>query len=165
MSCISKLLEIKGKKEILICGEIAIEGGGIYKDYEYLITFVGHGHRCGYVAISSNHPMYKFHNPEYNYPDLYVHGGVTFFDEPRFLELTGGHQCTDKWLGFDAAHCDDSECIETSEKYFGETKWVKYRKENPSPIFLNDMAIHRTYDYMENECKKLIDQLIELEAA
>lgn len=165
MSCISKILEVKGNKEILICGEIAIEGGDIYKNYEYLITFTAHGHRCGYVAIPTNHPMHQFHNESYNYPDLYVHGGVTYFDDARFLELTDGHQCTDKWIGFDAGHYLDISCMDTAEKYFGETRWIKFKKENPGIILDDKHSEHRTYSYMENQCKSLIDQLIEKEAA
>jgi hypothetical protein len=159
MSCISKILEVKGNKDILVNGEIAIEGGGVYKDYEYLITFTSHGHRCGYVAIPSSHPLHKFYNEESNYPDLHVHGGVTFFDEPRFEELTNGHKCTDKWIGFDAAHYNDREDIEKSEEYFGETKFIKFKKNNSDITFCN--GEHRSYSYMENECKRLIEQLIE----
>jgi hypothetical protein len=164
MSCITKILETKGDKEILKSGEIAIEGGGNYNGYEYIITFVAHGHRCGYVAIPESHPLHSFHKEDYNYPELEVHGGITFFDEPRFDEFTNGHKCTDKWLGFDAGHCYDLEDMERAEKYFGETKWVKYRKENPMPRYDDDCE-HRTYEYMESECKNLIDQLIERQAA
>lgn len=160
MSCITKLLEIKGNKDILIGGEIAIEGGGVFMGYEYIITFTSHGHRCGYVAINSEHPLHKFNNPEYNYPDLYVHGGVTFFDDPRFEELLNGHKCTDKWLGFDAAHCYDLEDMKTAEKYFGETDCVKYRKQNPQ-IKYHHEASHKTFAYMKNQCRKMIHQLIE----
>lgn len=161
MSCISKILEEKGNKDFIVSGQIAIEGGGVYRDYEYLITFVSHGHRCGYVAISENHPLHSFKHSKYDFPDLEVHGGVTFFDEPRFEEFMGGHKCTDKWIGFDAAHCDDLSNMETVEKYFGEIECVKYRKINIETSF-EDESEHRTYSYMEDQCKLLIDQLIEM---
>lgn len=158
MSCISKILEVKGDKKIIINGEVAIEGGGVYKDYEYLITFTIYGNRCGYVAIPPSHPLYKYHNPEYNFPNLEVHGGVTFFEDARFDDITG-IKCTDKWIGFDAAHCYDLEDMETSEKYFGETRISKYKKNNPS--YSDHTACHRSYSYMEEECKELIEQIVE----
>lgn len=156
MSCITKILSAKGEKEFILSGEIAIEGGGIYKHYEYLIVFVKTGHRCGYVAIPSSHSAY--HKKE-DYPDYYVHGGITYFGESRFEDLTGGHKCDDKWLGFDAIHGGDIYDIATVEKYFGENEWVRFMKREPNFSFCWDGSV-KDYAYMENECKKLIDQLI-----
>jgi hypothetical protein len=156
MSCISKILEVKGDKKILISGEIAIEGGGIYKDYEYLITFTSHGHRCGYVAIPETHTTYISNE---DYPDFDVHGGITFFGNPRFDDITG-HKCTDKWIGFDACHYRDLDNIETAEKYFGETNYINFMKYNYVK-YNDDPRKHRSYSYMERECKRLINQLIE----
>lgn len=159
MSCISKILEVKGDKEFIKDGEIAIEGGGIYKGFEYLITLTDKGIRCGYVAIPEDHHLYNFHNAEYNYPDLDVHGDVTYWDDSRFEYLINGHKCTDKWIGFDAGDAWDIPCIETAEKYFGETNYIKFCKNNPI-FYYGEHAQHRTYKFMENECKKLIEQLI-----
>lgn len=61
MSCITEILKVKGDKDFIVSGEIAIEGGGTYKDYEYIITFTSSGHRCGYVAIPESHSLYKFY--------------------------------------------------------------------------------------------------------
>lgn len=70
MSCISKLLEMKGDKEFLpIDDHAVVEGGGHYKGYEFLITFVETGYRCGYVAIP---PGIKYDSDK-----LYVHGRIT----------------------------------------------------------------------------------------
>ena len=119
MSCISKILEVKGDKPFIINkhNTIAIEGGGKFKGYEYIITFTEFGHRCGYVAIPESHPI---HSSKEDYPDYEVHGGVTFFEKARFDEFTGGHKCLDKWIGFDAMHGGDIPCMKTSDKYFGE---------------------------------------------
>lgn len=65
MSCIPKILELKGTKEFLPIPSLnqqdkytttVIEGGGNYKGYDYLITFRDMGFRCGYVALEPNHP-------------------------------------------------------------------------------------------------------------
>ena len=60
---------------------IVIEGGGLYRDYEFLITFTELGHRCGYVAINPNHPCYKKNLVMSSDFDLSVHGGITFHAE------------------------------------------------------------------------------------
>jgi hypothetical protein len=159
MSCIPKILSLKGDKEFIVDGEIAIEGGGNYKGYDFLITFVSYGHRCGYVAVPSNHAICN-KKYEHRYPDLNVHGGITYFDKSRFEELIDSPVCDDKWIGFDAGHYYDLQDIEQSEKYFGEIEWVKFRKNNPMPID-EKIAKHRSYKYMVKNCKNLIDQLIE----
>lgn len=161
MSCITKILETKGDKPILVnkTNEIAVEGGGIYKGYEYIITFTNFGHRCGYVAIPVEHPL---HTSKEEYPEYEVHGGVTFFQESRLDEFVEGHQCTDKWIGFDAAHCNDEKCISTIEKYFGESDFTIMLKAND--LVFNEKfpkyTTHRSFAYMKNECRLLIQQLI-----
>lgn len=164
MSCISKILEVKGDKPVLIDDRntIAIEGGGVFKGYEYIITFTERGHRCGYVAIPPSHPTY---NSSEDYPDYEVHGGVTFFDKARFEEFTGGHRCDDKWIGFDAMHGGDKECLDTIIKYFGENDHIKFTKTYDT-LFGKMIQYdswepkHRTFAYMKNECRLLINQLV-----
>ncbi len=170
MSCITKILETKGTQPFLIdkYREISIEGGGTYKGYEYLITFTGCGYRCGYVAVPTNHPT---HSSDESCPEFEVHGGITFFAEARFEEFTGGHLCGDKWLGFDAMHGGDVECLDTIKKYFGENDHIIFTKTYDTligemiSIGNKRKPIHRTYEYMESECKDLIEQLIAKEAA
>jgi hypothetical protein len=161
MSCITKILELKGDKEILPYRDQAvIEGGGHHRGYEFLITFVENGHRCGYVAIPEG---IKFDADE-----LHVHGGITFEDENhRAKDLLPQH-CSDTWIGFDAAHWGDIACRETSRKYFnGQESLIKIsimediHKEILELELADPQFSHKTYDYMVNECKSLIDQLIE----
>lgn len=165
MSCITKILEVKGDKPILIFGEIAIEGGGVFKGYEYLITFTSRGHRCGYVAVPESHPL---HTSKEEYPEYEVHGGITFFEEPRFEEITK-FKCTDKWLGFDAAHVYDASCFDTVKKYFAKPFNATSELEKKFFGLIESMSghnenelegyNHRTYAYMKNECRLLINQL------
>jgi|ERR1041385_95645 hypothetical protein len=163
MSCISEILKVKGDKEFLRVGdEIVIEDGGNYKGYEYLITFSTNGFRCGYVAIDTNHPTY---HDSSDYPDYSVHGGITFFDKSHLAESILGHTCTDKWLGFNAGHSCDLSDIDSVNKYFPTLRMMKllYLKKINETLCKNiffDSSI-RTKEYMIDECKKLIDQLIE----
>lgn len=78
MSCIPNILKLKGSAPILLYGkDLAIEGGGQYRGYDYLIIFVGIGHRCGYVAIPEGHKASLWHDQDKAGIDC--HGGVTFF--------------------------------------------------------------------------------------
>lgn len=169
MSCISEVLKIKGNKEFMPFPEstgLVIEGGGEHKGYEYLITFTEMGHRCGYVAINPDHPCYKKDLVSNGDFDVSVHGGVTFHREEHAIKKMLKHPCSDEWIGFDAAHYNDRACIRTAEKYFGsENTFIKHAKTSDfymKPDFFGDIVIHRTFEYMEQECKNLIDQLIEI---
>jgi hypothetical protein len=170
MSCITELLKMKGDKSILPItsnARVGIEGGGIYKDYEYLITFTDRGHRCGYVAVPPAHPKYDNSEKEYSceFP-VECHGGVTFYGNHSAKDMLE-HPCEDQWVGFDAAHGDDKPCIKTAKEYFGETDSIKWLEKNSSIMDDDDWfwrpSVHRTFQYMEQECKSIIDQLIEQE--
>jgi len=194
MSCITEILAKKGDKEFLPVpskknvGEargIVIEDGGVYKGYEFLVTFNDMGFRCGYVAISEDHPTYKCNE---DYPDFNVHGGVTFFDQGHLAEVILGHTCTDKWIGFDCGHAGDMNDYEQAKKYFQDNerilngiisvqairKSVENDMERSHPGYIerknspdNPWRDHpRTKQYVVKQCKKLINQLIkEKEAA
>lgn len=168
MSCIPSILEMKGEKEFIhvydpeqedACDGLVIEGGGEYRGYHYLITFTGTAHRCGYVAIPPENPINNFYYEKYNYPEFNVHGGITFFEENHLSKFfLGNKACNDKWIGFDAAHGRDGKDWETHAKYFGKEKTDKL-----SPYFtsFNINSVIRSNEYMVQECKDLIDQLIQ----
>lgn len=169
MSCITEILKLKGDKPFLATpnDEIVVEGGGVYKNYEYLITFTAMGHRCGYVAINADHPVYGTDQVcSSDGFDLSAHGGITFHQQESVIKTMLKTPCQDEWLGFDAAHCYDTGCVETAEKYFGLTEFVKHMKGNSfytDKTECHGMGItHKTFTYMEQECFKLIDQLIDI---
>lgn len=159
MSCITQLLEMKGDKAYLPIHEQAvIEGGGSYKGYEYLVTFTRHGNRCGYVAIPDESRDYG--------NDLDCHGGITFEGRDHGAKNLLPIACNDLWVGFDCAHYMDKHDFETAKKYFGDidqdivdsfsridSAFDKFTRPN----------IHRTYQFVEDECKYIIDQVIALE--
>jgi hypothetical protein len=157
---------MKGEKEYLpIHEQVVIEGGGTYKGYEYLIVFTQHGHRCGYVAIPDGLRV--------NSDDINCHGGVTFEDESHSAKDLLPTPCNDLWIGFDAAHWGDIACRKTSRKYFGHiekaAKQISVLEEICKEITEMELAdpqfSHKTYQYMENECHNIIDQLMESQAA
>jgi hypothetical protein len=185
MSCIPKILELKGNKEFLNVIDpenrldradhgLTVEGGGEYRGFHYLITFTGCAHRCGYVAIPPDHvlsnkniDLVSTSAPE-PYDDLSVHGGITFHETgTHILErlMKGKLHCEDVWIGFDAAHAYDAKDWVFHEKYYGKEcmdalSSCSQSFEKVFSEFSRPRPKIRTYDYMESECKSLIDQII-----
>lgn len=168
MSNIAEILKLKGDKEFLpVNPGIVVEDGGVYKGYDYLITFVEFSaHRNGYVLIPIDNKLYdKKLEGEDDY-DLSVHGGITFYDYGfEILGMNENTDCTEKWVGFDGMHGGDLSDIEHYKKYFGDnTRRIGFLQEMfdaLSHLFSCENVI-RTKEYMIQECKNLIDQIIEL---
>lgn len=165
MSCITELLKMKGDKVFLpISDNVVIEGGGSYKGYEYLVTFTGSGNRCGYVALDAEHPFNKSIDED-NYGDagLAVHGGVTFAGREHDAKaLLGDNHCDDLWIGFDAAHSNDMQDLETMKLAFPNSRMTAAYLEDPRPR-LDYYATVKSLAYMEEECRGLINQLIRVQ--
>lgn len=170
MSCITKILKLKGDKEVMICANkdgnswgnpwIAVEGGGQYKDYEYLIVLNILGYRCGYVAIPPEHKYSDIHLKNYDYDSLGIqcHGGLTFMSPYHRLKDLLSTPYTDQWIGFDCGHCDDMSDYDAIEKYFGK----EYRENKLKYCSRDNGREVRTYSYVEQQCYLIIDQLIEI---
>lgn len=160
MSCISKILELKVEpieKDFIDKLNVIPEGGGIYNGYEYLVTFSPNGFRCGYVAIPSSHPIEKeIAAAEYDV-DVECHGGVTFNSPNHGLKKRLELFCADNWIGFDCGHYYDGFDIDSYSKYYGP---------NPDKFkgWHNLDGDVRDFNYVESECKSIIDQLIQMES-
>lgn len=162
MSCITKLLEIKGDKDILPIHESAvIEGGGSHKGYEYLITFTSHGTRCGYVAIPDGHRG--------DCVDINCHGDITFSGTDHGAKDLLPIPCNDLWIGFDCAHYGDKHDYETAKKYFGKEgrfdAIMEIHKDVEALENLDPMFSHKTFEFVELECKYIIEQLVDSQEA
>lgn len=173
MSCITEILKLKGDKDALIPegNWIAVEGGGTYKNHEYLIVLNTNGHRCGYVAIQPDHPFSQTPEEErsfmggrpykhYDYDSLNIncHGGLTFMSPKHGLKDLLTVPCNDMWIGFDCGHHGDRCDTEAFKKYYGEDLYDE--KES----FFNAMnsydATAKGFHYVEKECQYIIDQLL-----
>lgn len=117
---------------------------------------------CGYVGVKPGHPafnkgydavqsgVFNYDTNKYDeraiFPDLEVHGGLTF------AKACGGHIChitddpDDKtwWLGFDCAHSEDAS----------PGHWRKEYPFSPSPH-----ESYKTLQYAKNETEGLATQL------
>ena len=115
-----------------------------YKGYKYMtIAYIGTIN--GYVEIPKDNPL---HGKHYDEIDIKCHGGLTFSGEMGDFEYC---------IGFDTNHLGDAKS--TNPKH--------YEKESDMDInnyfkyFPNDDTF-KDEEYVENECKKIINQILEM---
>lgn len=145
-----------------------------YKGYRCVVVMQTMGHRCGYVGIPKEHPLYNTFYGDYLdikkdervQIDAYFscHGGITFSD---------GGVCSDYpiksdlwWFGFDCSHYNDIPDYQEAKRIFREADVIFQRlsiaedleKEHP-----NTIGQVRSLDFVVSECIKLAEQLSEFE--
>lgn len=131
-----------------------------YKGYKCAVIFVNDSHYCGYVGVPKDHPAYGLEYYTFDISldeitedtykqkpvmldinDISVHGGLTFADNHVGRKDIIIDESENLWVfGFDAAHSGD------------KTAYTNFTGD-----------VFRTLDYMTLECKKLADQLYEIE--
>ncbi len=135
----------------------------MYKDYECLVYRVMKkepctqeeawfgGHLCGYVVIPQSHPLYNKEIGEIDY--IVCHGGITF------------SECHDTHLiGFDCGHSGDY--VPTMVKFKNERS--RFHDIFPIPEDFKKYAIfnpsYKNVSFCIDQCKYIVDQLIDLES-
>lgn len=145
--------------------------------YKCVVIFRETGFRCGYVAIPLGHPLHGvgYSTRLYRRPEglgRLIYGGVYFTETDHqtigdFVNVHGGISYADSgdsgypveglpgcWvLGFDCGHYDDGVDAELAEQYFG----------NQSSVLQTLCGQVRSFEFAENECKRLAEQLAEIE--
>jgi len=167
-----------------------VESDFTYKDYRCVVIFGDAGYRCGYVGIKPGHPLYKRNYTDYlDIPkseldgeeignrgiipiflmafddddrvrmDVYfnVHGGLTYSGDNNGTYPVESNLW---WLGFDCGHYNDGKDLELVEEYWGEYPHIKKGLEIEREYYID--APIRSKEYVEDECKSLVDQIIEL---
>ena len=81
-----------------------------------------------------------------------VHGGITFSDGLSCYPITRDRYLW--WFGFDCAHYGDAKDLKAFNEYFPE-KYKKYKELE----LLYDYGEVRTLDYVEQECRNLVEQI------
>lgn len=181
MSCITEILKLKGDKDVFVPDGswIAVEGGGTYRDHEYIIVLNQSGHRCGYIALSPEHPYSQTPEeqrsllggkprPHWDYDslDIEVHGGLTFMSPDHDLKDLLTMPCTDMWIGFDCGHYQDKCDVVMFKKYFEEEE-AKEKESFFNAMNHDDIDMGQTvkeFSYVEKQCHSVIDQLIRVAA-
>jgi len=107
------------------------------------VMWVNDSHRCGYVELTEDSIFYGITNErevhvilQKSIDDLSVHGGVTFFDTPYWID--SNIEDSNFFVGFDCAHSGDA---------------TRY-----SPI----EGELRSLDYCIEECESLAKQLMSI---
>ena len=166
-----------------------VESDFIYKGYRCVVVFGDMGFRCGYVGVEADNPLYGKDYSDYldinkseldDEPigkrgilslmvtacdederarlDIYfnVHGGLTYAGDSADYPVESNLW----WLGFDCGHYNDGNDWDLVEKYWGDNPQMQRRLEINRVLGWDNEI--RTQEYVENECKSLVDQIIEL---
>lgn len=128
-----------------------------HKGLKCVITFSYMGHRCGYVGVPKEHPLYNQDYRNREISNLSCHGGVTYADGgvnsnyPIESDLW--------WIGFDCAHCCDGKDLDLALKKFPD------KAQSISMLKMFEIGSNievRSLEYVEENCKELAEQLSEL---
>ena len=143
-------------------GDYKIESDFEYKGHRCVVLFLNRCfHRCGYVALEKEDCGYRM---EYEKLNKYItcHGGITYAEN----RLTNFKEYGHWWIGFHTNNYTDKPDYGAGKQYFKEDKKAMLllntleRMGEKFPI--NEKAEIRTLKYCENECKKIVDQIIKL---
>lgn len=109
---------------------------------------LGLGHRCGYVAVGPDHPLYGAKWGDDDVLDLEVDGGITY------AETDGGITV----LGWDAAHCwhrpDPTIMCEERRKWY---------EEHPELLYIEQNSYTVDAGMAEEETRRLARQIAAME--
>lgn len=115
-----------------------------------LCTFTFMGHRCGYVGVPKTSSLWRRSYSQQDLYDIDVHGGLTFSDSFEGIGFD------DYWFfGFDCAHAHDGKDLEALERY-------KDSLLDAQTFSFNQLSPVRTQQYVEKQCRHLLNQLYNL---
>lgn len=121
-----------------------------YKGLPCVVLFLSPGYRCGYAGLPKGTVI--------NTDDINCHGGITYsaFDL-RFQDDTDRY-----WIGFDCCHCFDDYDIEKAKEVFADDEFTMGLIEHYIKMKCCVGGNFRTLDYVKDECKKIVDQYLEM---
>ena len=157
-----------------------IEAIFTHENHLCVVIFSRMGHRCGYVAVEKDSPLYKIsYHENLNKPELlselkqakidkrgllsvFCWNGESTSPEILFnvhggITYSGGncYPITRSrqlwWFGFDCAHYDDRKDLDKYYEYF--------KKKPESYISIMNSGVIRTEEYVAQECKNLAEQI------
>ena len=126
-----------------------------YKGHECICIFTRLGCRCGYVSVDDDLSSGRYHERyDHTKLDYACHGGLSFGGR---LPFDYG-QTKSKYIGFDCGHYFDGADFEQAYEYGLITEEEWYRR-NDDFYYLIEYPVC-SLDYVEQNCKKLVDQII-----
>ncbi len=165
-----------------------IESEFIHEGLKCIVIFTSYGHRCGYVSVEENSPLFGIgYSDDLNKPELLKELKQTTIGKRGIIPLFcwdgesttpgvlfnvhGGITYSDKaenypiennkswWFGFDCAHCDDAKDWEYLKSNFPNEVWKPiWEIEKRFPNKKSNNVI-RSKEYAEQECKNLAEQI------
>ncbi len=160
--------------------------------YKCVVAFGTMGHRCGYVGIPKEHPLYRKDYTSYleikkedignrEISGIFPLLGACLDEDERIkieayfqchggITYAGGGEKSEYpiesdlwWFGFDCGHAGDKKDLQlVYEKFPNERERVKRLMEIENMYPIEDEVV-RTEEYVADECKKLAEQLREFE--
>ena len=128
-----------------------------YKGYPCAVLMQDLGHRCGYVGIPKEH---KYYGSDRLDSIIDVHGGITYSS----LDRADGYPIDEPndyyWIGWDYAHWRDCGDSEGYIKNFGQEAYERRTKYCDFMFTTGGWVYY--IDDVEWDCKKVVEQLIEL---
>lgn len=127
-----------------------------YKGFPCVVLFMPMGFRNGYVGLPQEN---KYYGKGYDFMPVNCHCGLTYASR----NLYGQEDKNTWWIGFDCGHCCDGFDIEAiKEHYKDDAEALKQLKTMQGYYsMVNSDTEFRTLDYVKEECKKIVDQLLE----
>lgn len=121
-----------------------------YKGHDCICIFTALGFRNGYVSVDDHKDFWQY--------DIDCHCGLSFGAERLTKDF---NPKKDYYIGFDCGHICDGNDYDLALKYglltekrFNELLEMQIQL----PTFLQPV---RSLEYVENECRKIVDQLEE----
>jgi hypothetical protein len=123
-----------------------------YKGYKYVVTFGMYGFRCGYAGVGRSSPLY---GSDYTSAEEFfqVHGGLTYAKGNSEYPIKSDLW----WFGFDCGHAEDGIDVDKILEY-----GLMSEAECRNSIKSYEGWEVRSVEYVEQECKNMIDQIINI---
>lgn len=128
----------------------------IYNDYVCVILMQDMCHRCGYVKIPKDHPLYLT-DMNLLHEVIRCYGGITYAEE--FLFGQDDEECW--WIGFDCNHFMDGKDFNKAKELFKDypenLKYIKELEETYSRHQFKNEPV--TLEFCEETCKAIVNQI------
>lgn len=128
-----------------------------YKGFPCVVLFMPMGYRCGYVGIPIES---KFYGKSYDDIPVECHCGLTYASKKLHLQ----NDTSVWWIGFDCGHCCDGYDVQKIKELYSDDENIMKQVER-MPDFFKIFSGNpvRTLEYCEEQCKSIVEQLMEEE--
>lgn len=126
----------------------------LYKGFPCVVLFMPGGYRCGYVGLPKEN---KYYGKSCEKIPVVCHGGITYAQK----YLVGQDDKDTYWIGFDCAHFRDGRDEKLASKMYSKDLEMRLYIEAHRYMGSYNSMEARTLEYVENECMKIVDQILE----